>query len=421
MTTFIRRIMIFCASLLFCIKVMANTQYPVNYYFDMAARPGEVVVGLALPAAEAVKLLDFNLAHSQCVDFASEQSLERDGDRLLWRPGAKAAKLTFRCPIKHPRASRLAAKAYDAWWEESYALFRGDDMVPPARVVARKGAVAQSKLYFTLPEAWPHVNTGWQAIAAKELPKGVSEGFLLDNPERRFSRPTGWMIAGELGTRRDSLGTGSHTQLAVSAPVVADYSRMDALVLLNMLWPQLERAFQKLPAKILIVSSGSPLWRGGLSAGNSLYLHSGRPMVSENGSSTLIHELTHVITGIHATKKDDWIVEGIAEFYSSNLLLRAGGLTPARYDKLLVSQARRAGSHKDFRKAKKSSVVKAGAANFFDALDKSIRQRTSGKSSVDDVVQVLMNKGRVSLADLKSAVEGVAPESLAVFDTYKID
>lgn len=398
----------------------AASTYGVDYYFDFALKPGEVAVTLKLSHAQKVKLVDFNLKQSSCAEFASESSMERRGDRLLWSPTKRNAQLKFRCPIKHPRKSRNTDQAFDAWWQESYAIFRGDDFVPPARVVSDAGSESLAYLYFRLPETWPHVNTGWTHAPDRKRPKGYSAAFRVDNPSRRFDRPTGWMIAGKLGTRRDTLGTASSTQLAVSAPVVADYSRMDALAFLAMLWPEFEASFGKLPPKILIVSAGDPMWRGGLSAGNSLFLHSGRPMVSENATSTLIHELTHVITGIHANLRDDWIVEGIAEFYASSLLYRAGGLTQARYQKVLENQTRRAGRGKDFRQAASKFAVKAGAANFFYALDKEIRQQTAGQASLDNVVRLLMAKPKVSQPRLADAVAQVSPKSLAIFKDYHL-
>ena len=43
--------------------------------------------------------------------------------------------------------------------------------------------------------------------------------------------------------------------------------------------------------RLLIVSAGDPMWRGGLSGPSSMFLHSDRPLISENRTSTLLHEL----------------------------------------------------------------------------------------------------------------------------------
>src|SRR3546814_3722824 len=89
-------------------------------------------------------------------------------------------------------------------------------------------------------------------------------------------------------------------------------------------------AFGDLPRKVLIVSAGDPMWHGGLSGPRSLFVHADRPLISENGSSTLMHEMVHVVTGLRAVSGDDWIVEGIAEYYSMVLINRSGMLSDAR-------------------------------------------------------------------------------------------
>src|SRR3546814_11955514 len=81
---------------------------------------------------------------------------------------------------------------------------------------------------------------------------------------------------------------------------------------------------------VVFVSAGDPMWHGGLSGPRSLFVHADRPLISENGSSTLMHEMVHVVTGLRAVSGDDWIVEGIAEYYSMVLLNRSGMLSDAR-------------------------------------------------------------------------------------------
>src|SRR5690606_26023869 len=106
--------------------------------------------------------------------------------------------------------------------------------------------------------------------------------------------------------------------------------RMDVLTLLTFTWPELRAVFPRDPDKLLIVGAGDPMWRGGLSAGNSLYMHADRPLVSENGTSSLLHELVHVVGRIYGKERSDWISEGLAEYYAIELLRRAGGLSDDR-------------------------------------------------------------------------------------------
>lgn len=398
----------------------ARQHYDITYLLDFSKTIGEVFVTIKVVQPQLVKSIDFNLQHTQCHDFQGAIIQTSSVHRLVWQPSSKQPDLNYICPIKHPRKSQHG-EAFDAWWEDSYAIFRGDDLVPPARVVASKNAESRARMAFKLPKQWPHVNTGWGKAEPERSLSSYNATFEIENPDRKFDRPTGWMIVGDLGTRRDQLGTAHQTQLAVSAPKISRYSRMDALAFMGFVWPQIELAFTPLPPKILIVSADDPLWHGGLSASNSLFLHAQRPMISENATSTLLHEIVHVITRLRANKQDDWIVEGIAEYYSSALLFRAGGITAPRYQKVLANQKKRAGKNKDFRKQKSAFAVKAAAANFFYELNASIRKNTKNTASLDQVVQRLMQKRKIAGSDLIQAVTEVSPNSLVLFNRFEIN
>ncbi len=102
---------------------------------------------------------------------------------------------------------------------------------------------------------------------------------------------------------------------------------MDILTLLTFVWPEVQSVFPRDPKKLLIVGAGDPMWRGGLSGPNSLYMHADRPLVSENGTSSLVHELVHVFSRISDADRSDWISEGLAEYYAIELMRRAGGMS----------------------------------------------------------------------------------------------
>ena len=90
---------------------------------------------------------------------------------------------------------------------------------------------------------------------------------ILPAGKRAFNRPEGWLIAGELGTRQDTI---SGIKVAVSAPTGTSYRRMDTLVFLRLVLPELQNLSPTLPERLLIVGAPSPMWRGGLSAPGSL-------------------------------------------------------------------------------------------------------------------------------------------------------
>lgn len=151
------------------------------------------------------------------------------------------------------------------------------------------------------------------------------------------------------------------------------------------------------------------MWRGGLSASNSLFLHADRPLVSENGTSPLLHELTHMVTRISgvatATTNDDWIAEGLAEFYSFELLYRANGMTKARRNTIIKNLAKWGADVKHLRQSKSTGPITARAVVLLDELDKEIRARSNKKHTIDDVTRDLMKTRKVSLDDLRKSVE----------------
>ena len=89
---------------------------------------------------------------------------------------------------------------------------------------------------------------------------------------------------------------------------------------------------------------------------------------------TLMHELTHMVTGIQGVKtantNDDWIVEGLAEFYSFELIYRAGGMTSKRRSAIISKLEKWGKNVKILRKKKSTGANTARAVKqyyYFDA------------------------------------------------------
>jgi len=148
-----------------------------------------------------------------------------------------------------------------------WALFRGEDLVPTAHLDQQDGVELVSRLVFELPTGWKSVETAWPRIG--------KHTFRINNVSRLFDRPTGWMLAGNLGSRRVRLG---ETDVTVTSPKGQAMRRMDVLTLLTFVWPQVEAAFPRHPAKLLIVGASDPMRRGAFSARDSVYLNSRTPL-----------------------------------------------------------------------------------------------------------------------------------------------
>jgi predicted metalloprotease with PDZ domain len=169
--------------------------------------------------------------------------------------------------------------------------------------------------------------------------------------------------------------------------------------------------------RLVVVSANDPMWRGGLSGPDSIYIHADRPLVSENGTSTLIHELVHVVTDLKAEKGADWIVEGIAEYYSLEILRRTGSIGKQRYEESLASLARWAQRSPNLFAASSSGATTARAVLVFMDCDDEIRSATQGKASFDDVARQLAQGaretgGEVNLESLQAAAARVAGQPL---------
>jgi predicted metalloprotease with PDZ domain len=160
-----------------------------------------------------------------------------------------------------------------------------------------------------------------------------------------------------------------------------------------------------MPERLLVVSAGDPMWRGGLSGPNSLFLHADRPLLSENGSSTLVHELIHVVTRIEGEKGADWIVEGMAEYYSLKILWRSGALSDRRYRQTFTKLAKWGKEADRLDVDASRGPVTARAVGIMRKLDHEIYKKTNHEKSFDDVVRLLTAaRQKVTIERLRQAV-----------------
>lgn len=351
---------------------------------------------------EQLRTLDFEFPEAYS-DIRADGTLERKGKRALWTPPAKGGTISWRVRIDETRDNG----AYRSHFPGDWAIFRGDRVFPKARVRALKGAQSRARLIFDIPKDW-HLDTPY-------LTEADGSTFIVDDPDRRFDRPVGWMLVGDIGTRREVI---AGTEISLAAPKDEGMRRMDMLAFLNYTLPAMKDAWGTLPDKILIVSAPDPMWRGGLSAPRSLYLHLDRPMISENATSTLLHELTHVITRIRGEDDDDdWLAEGLAEFYAVELLHRSGGMTDGRHQRTQDWLADWGKNVKSLRAERSSAETTARAAQLLRAVDQEIQKATDGEKSLDDVTRKLMRERKVSTDEFIETAEKVAGRKLKALDT----
>jgi predicted metalloprotease with PDZ domain len=200
-------------------------------------------------------------------------------------------------------------------------------------------------------------------------------------------------------------------RVIVAGPLNESVRRLDMLALLNWNLPKARRLVPDMPKRILVVSAGDPMFRGGLSGPNSLFIHADRPLLSENGSSTLVHELVHVATRLEGEKGADWIVEGIAEYYSLKLLWRSGTLDDHRYKQTFRKYEMWAEEADRLDVEIARGPITARAVGIMRKLDHEIYKKTKHDKSLDDVVRMLVSaEQKVSLEQLQKAVIEVMGE-----------
>ncbi|MDH1056731.1 hypothetical protein [Aquipseudomonas alcaligenes] len=394
------------ATLLFGMSspLWAAKQVDLDYRVKFLPETDQAEVSLTLEKGEVVQKLAFNLgSKGYYSDFSADGTWTQDGPESgTWLPGKGKSSLTYKVRISHPRAN----DTFDARMTPDWALLRGDDLVPSARLSKDDKVELVARLQFELPKGWNGIETGWPKIGENK--------FRIDNPSRQFDRPTGWILAGKIGSRRAQLGD---TDVTVAAPVGEGMRRMDILTLLTFVWPEAQAVFPRDPAKLLIVGANDPMWRGGLSAPNSIFFHADRPLVSENGTSSLVHELVHVFSRIRDTDKSDWISEGLAEYYAIELVRRAGGMSEDRYQairKKLMGWSKKVDS---LRTDDSTGPVTARAVLLLQELDREIRKNTDNQRSLDDVTRGLMRLDKASTKDFIEISENVMGRGSEVLDS----
>lgn len=386
--------------------VWAAKKVDLDYQVRLLPQSDQAEVRLTLAKGEAVRSLDFDLGDgSHYSEFRADgqwQLTPGKPARGIWRPAADKASLTYRVRISHGRKNG----SFDTRMTPTWALMRGDELVPPAKLDQQDGIELIARLHVQLPDGWKSVETAWPRIGKNT--------FRIDNPSRLFDRPTGWMLAGHLGSRRTRLG---ETEVTVASPQGQGMRRMDVLTLLTFVWPQVQAVFPRHPSKLLIVGANDPMWRGSLAARESIYLNTRLPLVSESGSSALVRELAQVFGRINDEQRSDWISEGFAEYYAIELVRRAGGMSDERYQSLQAKLAKDSQTVTTLRGEQISPAQVSKAVLLLQELDGEIRLKTRNKRSLDDVLRGAMHLGTVDTKEFVQLAESILGESSLVLDT----
>ena len=369
-----------CAALAACVQTPASPASDA----DAPERTYDVIYSVSLSDGDFARAgirieqesrrlreLRFSIDPERHKDFTGDgEILESDG-QVTWRPPRNGGTLNYNVRVSNRRASG----AYDARLADQWGIFRGDDIFPPAAARTVVGAQSVASVEFDLPDGW--------SVLTPYLSGDSDTSFPIQNSARRFDRPTGWMLVGNIGVRRSFIGG---TRVAIGAPEGEGVHRMDIMAFLNWTLPAVREVFPTMDGRLVVVSAGDPMWRGGLSGPGSLFIHADRPLISENGTSTMLHELIHVAMGISGPEHDDWFVEGLAEYYSIKILRTSGALRTRRHQLTLAELKEWGDPVEDLFVSRSSGPVTARAVTLLAELDAFIDERSRGRRSLDDVV-----------------------------------
>ncbi len=368
--------------------------------FDARIRPSERIAEAAIrigEGADAVRWLQLRIDPDRHSDFQGDGVIESGDGVLRWRPPEEGGVLRYTFRIDQLRSST----SYDARCAEHWALFRGGDLFPPARVRTLVGAQSRSKLRIRVPDGWS-VATPYERLS--------SSTFAVADPERGFDRPVGWLLAGRLGIVRERI---AGSRIAVAGPVGQGMRRQDMLAFLRWTLPDVRDALGPLPERILVVGAADPMWRGGLSGPRSVYMHADRPLIAPDGTSPLLHEIVHTTMRARAGEDGDWIVEGLAELYSLEVLRRSRTISKRRFRRALARLAEKGRSAVTLGSGRADAIITARAVGVLHNLDAAIREATEQEASLDDVVVMLgRDRGATTTADLRRAVKKIAGRDL---------
>ncbi len=375
----------------------AARYYDVIYRAHFRPEAGSVEMEIAVSGERLPSRIVLHVDPRRHTKFTSTDPLQIEPSHVTWQPRGHASRLRYQFVVNHERAT----KSYDSRMTDDWAILRAEKMVPRASVTARKSLHSRATLEFELPRQWT-VATPYGSVGDLR--------YTLDDPTRRFDQPEGWMLAGKIGSRNEKIGG---VRVVVAAPAGDGARRQDMLAFLKWTLPRLQEVLPQLPARLLIVSAGDPMWRGGLSGPSSMFLHSERPLISENRTSTLLHELAHIALGIRGDEESDWIVEGLAELYSLETLRRSGSISEQRYQQALRHLAQWAQRSPTLFGSHSNGPTTARAVLALRAADAEIRSATAGKASIDDVARKLASeRGTMSLVRLQKAAQEVAGRPL---------
>lgn len=325
---------------------------------------------------------------------ATGRLLQNDPRQWTWYPDGITGHFRYAVMLNQPRN----VKGFDSYHGGSWVLTRTSNLFPIKRFTSRKPVRSLTRVRFQLPQ-------GWQVVTA--MRPVTNDTVEARDRGNALTAPYGWVLLGDLDIHRFTVAS---TEVTVAAPRVMQYSAGPLIDLLRRVLERLAITVHAIPERITVVVGPDPLWRGGLSGEDSLYLNHNLPLIASDYTSTVVHELFHIAQGFRkADEQADWIVEGLAEYYSLRVLREIRELPRSRFVKGIRKFDRQGLWGRNFLSTTQRDVLYNAAPLVMFYIDELIREATKGEATLRTVVKQLGTaESRVSTRTFQDALERVA-------------
>ena len=216
-------------------------EYDAHYTLRVQPQDGSIEVSLNIrQPRHLLREIRFNVPADRFDALDADGKLSAVDNSVTWAVPQQGGTMTWRVRIEHARGE----DSYDAWLGPDWGVFRAEDAIPRAHTRALKGATSNTTFSFELPD-------GWSAVSEYS---GTRDPVRVERADRRFDQPTGWMLVGDIGVRRDTI---AGIRVAVAGPQGQSIRRLDMLALLNWVLPELTELLPEPPHRLTIVSASA--------------------------------------------------------------------------------------------------------------------------------------------------------------------
>ena len=380
--------------------------FAIDYIVTVSQRnPAVARVRWELSGSDEVRELRLRFSAERLKQFQASGNLERTADGLRWRPDGPYGHLSYLAVVNHVRGQH---QRYDSYATTNWVVTRARDLFPRITIDCepRKGGRPKSRarLIFRLP-------SGWESAAA--LPALGPNTYRLNEPGKMLDRPRGWFALGKFALAHQDI---AETMVQVARAPGSALQTESLFRFLAGTLPGLKQLLRSQVETVLLVSAPDPMWHGGISGANSLFIHGDRPLRTPDKTSPYLHEFFHVLQPYKPSADADWIEEGLAEFYSLELQRRAGLIDDAAYTRALRYFERYGLWNVDLTQQQDNAATNNSAPLVMYAIDQHIQHATNGKRRLDDVVTRLAEQGgSVDTARFRRTVETVSGKRFTKF------